>query len=182
MEEAIADGTEDRKSEEFCETSAVAENVDSSLVGCGEANMLIVSFKDAQSVARTWIEGLGIRAIDGNARVIELSGGNQQKVLLARALMTGARILVLFDPARGVDVGTKQSIYQMMRHFAELGGAILFYSSELPELVQLSSRCLVLYDGRLAAEVPQEALSEARLLAAAHGHGERPTNDLRMAV
>lgn len=98
-----------------------------------------------------------------------LSGGNQQKVLLARALMSGARCLVLFDPARGVDVGTKQSIYAMMRRFVADGGTILFYSSELSELVQLCTRCLVLYDGRIVAEVPHERLSEESLLAAAHG-------------
>nr|WP_245396568.1 sugar ABC transporter ATP-binding protein [Jiella sonneratiae] len=118
--------------------------------------------------------------------VANLSGGNQQKVLLARALMTRAQILVLFDPARGVDVGTKQSIYAMMQRFAAQGGAILFYSSELSELVQLSTRCLVLYDGRIAAEVPRQAMSEERLLAAAHGAGEAPAagragNGMRMA-
>jgi len=100
----------------------------------------------------------------------DLSGGNQQKVILARALMSGAKILILFDPARGVDVGTKQSIYAMMRAFVKSGGAILFYSSELSELVHLSSRCLVLYGGRIAAETPRSKLDEERLLSAAHGH------------
>lgn len=98
-----------------------------------------------------------------------LSGGNQQKVLLARALMTGAPCLVLFDPARGVDVGTKQSIYAMMRRFVADGGTILFYSSELSELVHLCTRCLVLYGGKIVAEMPHEALSEESLVAAAHG-------------
>jgi ribose transport system ATP-binding protein len=99
-----------------------------------------------------------------------LSGGNQQKVILARALMSGAKILILFDPARGVDVGTKQSIYAMMRDFVRSGGTILFYSSELSELVHLSSRCLVLYGGRIAAEVPRSKLDEESLLSTAHGH------------
>lgn len=99
-----------------------------------------------------------------------LSGGNQQKVLLARALMTGAKCLVLFDPARGVDVGTKQAIYAMMRDFVAEGGAILFYSSELTELVHLSTRCLAMYDGRIMADIPRADLTEERLLVAAHGH------------
>lgn len=102
--------------------------------------------------------------------VQSLSGGNQQKVLLARALMTRAKTLVLFDPARGVDVGTKQAIYQMMQDFTSQGGAILFYSSELSELVNLSSRCLVMYDGRIVANLSQAELSEESLIAAAHGH------------
>lgn len=102
--------------------------------------------------------------------VENLSGGNQQKVLLARALMTGAKCLVLFDPARGVDVGTKQAIYTMMREFAAQGGVILFYSSELSELVQLSSRCLVMYGGRIVADMARTEITEEALLAAAHGH------------
>lgn len=99
-----------------------------------------------------------------------LSGGNQQKALLARALMTGARCLVLFDPARGVDVGTKQSIYAMMREFVAQGGGIIFYSSELSELVELSSRCVAMYDGRIMAELEGEAINEESLVAAAHGN------------
>lgn len=107
-----------------------------------------------------------------------LSGGNQQKVLLARALITGAKCLVLFDPARGVDVGTKQSIYAMMRDYVVGGGTILFYSSELSELVHLSSRCLVMYGGRIVADVPRTELTEERLLAAAHGHSQ----EMKVAV
>ncbi len=99
-----------------------------------------------------------------------LSGGNQQKVLLARALMSGAKCLILFDPARGVDVGTKQAIYAMMRDFVANGGAILFYSSELSELVHLSTRCLAIYDGRITADILRVDLTEERLLVAAHGH------------
>lgn len=98
-----------------------------------------------------------------------LSGGNQQKALLARALMTGARCLVLFDPARGVDVGTKQSIYAMMREFVAQGGGIIFYSSELTELVELSSRCVAMYNGRIVAELEGDELNEEALVAAAHG-------------
>lgn len=111
-----------------------------------------------------------------------LSGGNQQKVLLARALMTGAKILVLFDPTRGVDVGTKQSIYAMMRHFVDQGGAIIFYSSELSELVQLSSRCLVVYDGRITDDVAANEISEERLLASAHGPINARKDSMQEAV
>lgn len=100
----------------------------------------------------------------------DLSGGNQQKALIARTLATGALTLLLFDPTRGVDVGTKQSIYAAIRAFAEQGGAVIFYSSELPEVVQLSDRCLALYGGRIFAEFEGEAISEQALVAAIHGH------------
>ena len=99
-----------------------------------------------------------------------LSGGNQQKTVLARTLMAEARVLLLFDPTRGVDVGAKQSIYRMMRGFVREGGAVLFYSTELDELVHLCDRCLVLYRNRIAGEAAGAALSQERILSLAAGH------------
>ena len=100
----------------------------------------------------------------------DLSGGNQQKALVARTLATGARTLLLFDPTRGVDVGTKQSIYAAIRAFAAEGGSVLFYSSELPEIVQLADRCLVLYGGRIFKSFEGDDIAEQRLVAAMLGH------------
>lgn len=102
-----------------------------------------------------------------------LSGGNQQKAVLARALITGARCLLLFDPTRGVDVGAKQSIYAMIRSFAHGGGAVLLYSTELDELVHLCDRCLVMYRNRVADDVPRERLSQQRILSIAAGHADQ---------
>ncbi|HTW29056.1 MAG TPA: sugar ABC transporter ATP-binding protein, partial [Acetobacteraceae bacterium] len=104
-------------------------------------------------------------------RISGLSGGNQQKALIARVVASGARHLVLFDPTRGVDVGTKQVIYGVIRGFAAAGGSVLMYSTELSELVQLADRCLVLYRGRIAGELAGKALTEARLVSLATGHG-----------
>jgi len=104
-----------------------------------------------------------------------LSGGNQQKAILARALLSGPRCLLLFDPTRGVDVGAKQNIYAMMRCFVSEGGSILFYSTELDELVHLCDRCLVLYRNAVAGELKREELSRDRILSFASGYagGER---------
>jgi ribose transport system ATP-binding protein len=102
--------------------------------------------------------------------IAALSGGNQQKAVLARALVAGARCLLLFDPTRGVDVGAKQSIYRMMRQFVQDGGAILFYSTELDELVHLCDRCLVLYRQRIAAEIDAKDFSQEYILSVASGH------------
>ncbi|MBZ9856503.1 sugar ABC transporter ATP-binding protein [Mesorhizobium sp. CA13] len=99
-----------------------------------------------------------------------LSGGNQQKAVLARALITGARCLLLFDPTRGVDVGAKRNIYAMMRAFVRDGGSILFYSTELDELVQLCDRCLVLYRNLIAGELGHDHLSQDRMLSLASGY------------
>jgi ribose transport system ATP-binding protein len=101
----------------------------------------------------------------------DLSGGNQQKALVARTLATGAKTLLLFDPTRGVDVGTKQSIYAAIRAFAAAGGSVVFYSSELPEVVQLADRCLALYGGRIFQEFAGDAIAEQALVTAIHGHG-----------
>jgi ribose transport system ATP-binding protein len=102
--------------------------------------------------------------------IAALSGGNQQKAVLARALIAESRCLLLFDPTRGVDVGAKQSIYRMMRGFVRDGGAILFYSTELDELVHLCDRCIVLYRNRIIGEVAGAALSQERILSLASGH------------
>jgi len=103
-------------------------------------------------------------------RIADLSGGNQQKALLARAMMTGARTLLLYDPTRGVDVGTKQAIYAAIQAFAAKGGSVLLYSSELPELTRLADRCLVVYGARVFAEFAGEAIEEGALVAALTGH------------
>jgi ribose transport system ATP-binding protein len=104
-------------------------------------------------------------------RISALSGGNQQKALVARVLLSGARNLVLFDPTRGVDVGTKEVIYGVVREFAAQGGSVLIYSTELSELVLLVDRCLALYRGRIAGEASGSELSEERLVSLATGHG-----------
>jgi len=97
------------------------------------------------------------------------SGGNQQKIAIAKWLLAESRILLLFDPTRGIDVGTKHELYVLMRAYAEAGGSILFHSTEIPELVHLCDRVLVLYGGRLAAEIGAAQLTEAAIMRAALG-------------
>lgn len=111
--------------------------------------------------------------------IAALSGGNQQKAVLARALIANSRCLLLFDPTRGVDVGAKQSIYRMMRGFVREGGAILFYSTELDELVHLCDRCLVLYRNRVVGDVQGSALSQEMILSLAAGHAGPQADDSR---
>ena len=107
-------------------------------------------------------------------RVGAFSGGNQQKIAIAKWLLAGSRILLMFDPTRGVDVGTKHQLYLLMRRFADAGGAILFHSTEIAELVNLCDRVLVLYGGRIAAELAGEAIDEEAIMRAALGETARP--------
>ena len=102
-------------------------------------------------------------------RVGAFSGGNQQKIAIAKWLLAQSRILLLYDPTRGIDVGTKHEIYRLMRDFAAEGGSILFYSTEVSELVHMADRVLVLYQGRVAAEFSQGEIGETSILAAALG-------------
>jgi ribose transport system ATP-binding protein len=101
-----------------------------------------------------------------------LSGGNQQKAVLARSLMGKAKLLLLYDPSRGVDVGTKTSIYELMRKFVSGDGdAILWYSTDLAELTGVCDRILCFYKGSVVAEMPGEGSSVESLLQAITGHG-----------
>jgi ribose transport system ATP-binding protein len=100
------------------------------------------------------------------------SGGNQQKIAIAKWLVAQSRILLLFDPTRGIDVGTKHELYVMMRDFTNQGGAILFHSTEIPELVHLCDRVLVLYAGRIVAEIDGKDLSESAIMRPALGHDD----------
>jgi ribose transport system ATP-binding protein len=101
--------------------------------------------------------------------VASLSGGNQQKVVLGRTLLTGARCLLLFDPTRGIDAGTKLEIYDLIRRFAADGGAVVLYSTEIPELVGLCDRVHVIYGGRMVKTCADEDLTEETILSAAVG-------------
>ena len=109
------------------------------------------------------------------------SGGNQQKIAIAKWLLTGGRVLLMFDPTRGIDVGTKHQLYGMMRAYAEAGGAVLFYSTEITELVNLTDRVLVMYGGAVVDEIDGTALDEERIMRAALGGAPRTHAGRRVA-
>ena len=102
-------------------------------------------------------------------RVGAFSGGNQQKIAIAKWLLAESRVLLLFDPTRGIDVGTKNELYRLIRAYADAGGAVLLHSTEIPEIVYLADRAIVFYAGRIAAEISADRLSEERILRAALG-------------
>ena len=104
-----------------------------------------------------------------------LSGGNQQKVTIARWLAAGFGTMLCYDPTRGIDVGTKRQIYALLRRLADDGGAILFFSSELAEFPLVCDRVLTVYGGRVTAEIEGSAADEATLLRAMHGLAEGTT-------
>ena len=169
---ALADGIgllpEERKVEGILTSLSTAGNIVLPIIGQLGRNGFIWS-KLEQAAASSAGDAVGMSPRYMGFRIGDLSGGNQQKALLARVLASGASTLLLFDPTRGVDVGTKEAIYTAIRAFADRG-AVLVYSSELQELVKLADRCIVLYGGRVFAEFEADAIEERSLVAALTGH------------
>jgi len=126
---------------------------------------------EAEAVARM-VRLLAIRSDGTDLPASSLSGGNQQKLVLAKWLMMAPRILLLNDPTRGIDVGTKQEIYALLRQLAEAGTAILFYSTDYDELVGCCDRVLVMYDGRVRRELAGAEITEHALISSALNIGD----------
>lgn len=103
------------------------------------------------------------------SQVKRLSGGNQQKVTIGRWVTTGFDLLLCFDPTRGIDVGTKQQIYELIRKFADQGKSVLLFTSELREIQMVCDRAIVIYEGKVQADLSIELCSEENLMNAAHG-------------
>jgi D-xylose transport system ATP-binding protein len=135
----------------------------------------IRGIKDEPAVAQQLVDELHIKAPSLDAEVATLSGGNQQKVVLAKWLLTKPAVLLLDEPTRGIDVGAKQEIYAEITRLAAEGMAIVLVSSELPEVLGLSDRLIVLHEGRITGTFDRgEATAEA-VMACATGHSERVT-------
>ncbi|MZR14344.1 ATP-binding cassette domain-containing protein [Maritimibacter sp. DP07] len=124
-------------------------------------------FKEPRALVADVMRRLAVKAEGVDQNVMQLSGGNQQKVVLGRWLAAGSRVLLCEEPTRGVDVGAKREIYQRLRDFAETGGTVLVSSCEMPELIGLCDRILVMREGRIATEMPATLATETNLLAAA---------------
>jgi ribose transport system ATP-binding protein len=115
------------------------------------------------------VKQLAIKAQNAETPVRFLSGGNQQKVAIAKWLLMNARTYLMYDPTRGIDVATKQEIYQLIRQLADAGNAILFFSTDLPEIIGLCDRALVMYEGAIVRELGKDQLTKENLIAAALG-------------
>ena len=114
-----------------------------------------------------WVKGVNIKTPTIDTDVNTLSGGNQQKIVLAKLLETGSRIFLMNEPTRGIDVGAKADIYQMMDNLCEAGAGIIMLSSELPEMLSMADRILVIASGRINAEFTKQEATQEKLLHAA---------------
>jgi ABC-type sugar transport system ATPase subunit len=178
--EAITAGlalvTEDRKNLGLFDRMTVAENITMghlrSLAWLGP----LLDSRRERHAAASMIARLAIKAAGGWAPVTSLSGGNQQKCVIARWLLTEPRVLLLDEPTRGIDVAAKAEIYSLMRQLAAQGMGILMTSSELPELLAVCDRILVLCEGRLTAELPRAQATEQAIMHAATRFLDRPAS------
>ncbi len=155
---------EDRKSEGLLLPMSVRDNI--SMASIGRFTKGIFIDRESQNArVDEMVERLSIKAGDNELPVATLSGGNQQKVVIAKWLMTEARIILLNDPTRGIDVGTKQEIYQLLRDLADAGAAILFYTTDYDELIGCCDRVSIMYDGGIMRELQGEAINEENIVA-----------------
>jgi ribose transport system ATP-binding protein len=127
-----------------------------------------VSRSAARRLAKTWLQRLKVKAPSIDTPILSLSGGNQQKVLFARALASDGQVILLDDPMRGVDVGTKQEVYQLIRDEAERGRIFIWYTTEFEELKNCD-RLYVFRENRAVAEVPGDEIDHNRILEASFG-------------
>jgi ribose transport system ATP-binding protein len=157
---------EDRKTEGLMLPMTVRENLSFAALDRVSRGG-IIDRNEEERLIDDMVRLLEIKTAGLNVPVGALSGGNQQKVVIAKWLMRTPRIILLNDPTRGIDVGTKQELYQLLRRLAAAGAAILFYSTDYDELIGCCDRVLVLYDGRVVRELEGGEISERALIASA---------------
>jgi ribose transport system ATP-binding protein len=157
---------EDRRGQGILLTKSVRENLTISVIDRFKTMGLLDRRKE-QALVDEMVDFLRIKTSTAEQLAGTLSGGNQQKVIFGKMLLTEARILLLYDPTRGVDIGTKGEIFQLMRDLAARKYAILFFSSDLAELVHVADRVLVMRNGELAATLEGDANTEEAILRAA---------------
>lgn len=155
---------EDRKRQALVLSMTCKENLSLPSLDHLCRGRLLINHKTERELAAHYFSALQVRAPGIDAPIAGLSGGNQQKIALARWLARRCGVLILDEPTRGVDVGAKAEIHALIDELAAGGMAVLLISSELPELLQLSARILVLADGRIAGELPRADATQDRLL------------------
>jgi simple sugar transport system ATP-binding protein len=166
VEAGIAYVSEDRLTLGLNLRQSIADNVSIAVLGSLTDRVGLVPPSRRSALARVWVERLGIRASHVDAAVQTLSGGNQQRVVLAKWLATSPKVLILDSPTVGVDIRNKQGIYDVIAELARRGVAILLISDEIPEVYFNCDRILHMRAGRIAGEftpgvATEEALAEA---------------------
>ncbi|HEX9372176.1 MAG TPA: sugar ABC transporter ATP-binding protein [Roseiflexaceae bacterium] len=171
--------TEDRKQQGLFLQLSVSDNMTIAVLDQLTPGPVTNRQKEAALVQR-FISSMAIKASSPNQLALNLSGGTQQKVVLSKWMATEPRVLIFDEPTRGIDVGAKVEIYKMINNLAQQGVAILMVSSELPEILGMSDRILVIQNGRVRGVLPRAAASEERIMEYATG-SDKPASNLELA-
>ncbi len=156
--------TEDRKTEGLVLIDSIADNISLPSIR-GFKKHGFIDDHAIEKFVHLLMNRLKIKAQNAQEKVINLSGGNQQKVVLAKWIGSGSQILILDEPTRGVDVGAKREIYNLMNELTDRGVAIIMVSSDLPEILGISDRIAAIYEGRLMGIIPTAAATQEQVMA-----------------
>jgi ribose transport system ATP-binding protein len=165
---------EDRKEQGLILAMTAQENIGLAALATKSAGSFFINFREERRDAQTMINGLRLRPPDPRTVVQNLSGGNQQKVVLAKWLLLNPAVLFLDEPTRGVDIGAKEEMYNLVEKVADNGAAVLFVSSEMPEVLGLADRILVMHEGRVTGELARSDATEQRIMQLATGQSAGP--------
>lgn len=164
---AIAHGLslvpEDRKSQGLVQIATVSRNINMVNMSAAARGVVIDAAKERE-ISQEYVEKLDIMTPSIETEAQYLSGGNQQKVVIAKWLLEDSEIIILDEPTRGIDVGAKSEIYHLIVHLVEQGKAVLMISSELPEVIGMSDRILVIHEGRVADELMREEATQEKII------------------
>ena len=166
---------EDRKTQGLILEMAVRENLSLAVIGRDCLAMGILDQAGEREISRRMIEKMQVKTPSDRQVTRYLSGGNQQKVVLGKWMAMTPRVLLLDEPTRGIDVGAKREVYKLMQELAVDGVGILFVSSELEEIINLSDRALVMHEGRITGELSRGELTEEAVMQLATGQSELTT-------
>lgn len=164
MEHGIVLVPEDRKLQGILSNLSVSDNINISLLDKNANKLGLVNREKEEKTAQDSIRSFRIKTPSPDKKIVELSGGNQQKCIVARWINTSPRVLILDEPTKGIDVGAKSEFYQMICDFARQGLGVILISSELPEVIGLSDRIIVMKSLKIAGEVSSEEATESKLL------------------
>lgn len=173
LESGIAYISEDRKEDGLILGLSVKENMTLAALQEFCSGIGHIDRTKEREAADRYIDAFNIRTPSRDQTVGNLSGGNQQKVAIAKGLMDRPKVLILDEPTRGVDVGAKKEIYQLINQFKEDGMSIILVSSEMPEILGMSDRILVMHEGRICGEFSAEEANQETLMACAIGRSRK---------
>jgi len=177
IREGIGFVTEDRKGSGIFALMTVRENITINILR-GIARAGIISGAKEQELLEKYTKRMNMKYAAHHQRIVNLSGGNQQKFLLARALASDCKVLIMLEPTRGIDVGAKAEIYALLEELASSGMAVIVVSSELPEILSICHRTLVVFQGTVTGDIPRADMDEMGIMQCATGNATRLGGDV----